>query len=211
MKILIAVPCMDQVPSQFAFSLAMLNKVGDCAISFQLGSLIYTSRNDLAKKSIELGCDYVFWLDSDITFKPDTLERLVADLDKGDIITGLYYRRVKPFTPVVFEKLVIDENGCDWGDPMEIPDDVFEVAGCGFGCVLMPTNIFLDVAGKFNGQMFNPLANVGEDLSFCWRARECGYKIVCDPRIPLGHIGHYTIDGEFYKSYMGAKNGSKNH
>ena len=211
MKILIAIPCMDQVPSQFAFCLAMLNKVGDCAISFQMGSLIYTSRNNLAKKSLELECDYVLWLDSDMTFRPDLLEKLVSDLDKGDIITGLYYRRVKPFSPVIFEKLEFDENGCKWSDPTDIPDEIFEVEGCGFGCVLRPTNIFLDVAAKFDGMMFNPLANMGEDLSFCWRARQCGYKIVCDPSIYLGHIGHYTIDAEFYNSYKGAKNESKNH
>ena len=210
MKTLIAVPCMDQVPSQFAFSLAMLNKVGDCAVSFQMGSLIYTSRNSLARKSIELECDYVLWLDSDMTFRPDLLERLFAIKDKGDIITGLYYRRVKPFSPVVFDKIEIDESGCNWSEPTEIPDGLFEVEGCGFGCVLMPTNIFLDVANRFEGAMFNPLANVGEDLSFCWRARQCGYKIVCDPSIYLGHIGHYTIDSEFYKSYKGARDESKN-
>ena len=49
MKTLIAVPCMDSVPSQFAQSLAMLQKVDECAIAFQIGSLIYTSRNELAK------------------------------------------------------------------------------------------------------------------------------------------------------------------
>jgi len=31
MKTMIAVPCMDEVPTQFATSLAMLEKVGECA------------------------------------------------------------------------------------------------------------------------------------------------------------------------------------
>ena len=52
MKILICVPCMDTIPSQFAHSLATLRKVGECAVTFQIGSLIYTSRNELAKKSV---------------------------------------------------------------------------------------------------------------------------------------------------------------
>lgn len=209
MRILIAVPCFDQVPTQFAFSLAMLKKVEECAVSFQMGSLIYTARNDLAKKSIEMECDYVLWLDSDITFKPDLLERLWAIKDKGDIITGLYYRRVKPFSPVIFDEIHIDENGCSWSEPDEIPDGLFEAEGCGFGCVLMPTNIFIDVMAKF-GALFSPIGNVGEDLSFCWRARQCGYKIVCDPTIYIGHVGHYVIDKEFYNSYKGVQNESKN-
>ena len=55
-KILIAVPCMDQLPAQFAHSLATLTSYGieDTQISiwFNLGSLIYTSRDQIAKKAL---------------------------------------------------------------------------------------------------------------------------------------------------------------
>lgn len=204
MNTLIAVPCMDQVPAPFAQSLSMLNKVGTTAVSFNIGSLIYSSRDELAKRAIQMGADYVFWLDSDMTFKPDTLERLFKDKNKGDIITGLYFRRVAPFTPVLFDKLDIDENGCKWTEPKEIPNEPFEVAGCGFGCVLMPTDIFIDVQSKYNA-MFAPIGSVGEDLSFCWRARQLGFKIVCDPNIQLGHVGHHVITREFYEAVKGAK------
>ena len=204
MKTLIAVPCMDSVPSQFAQSLAMLQKVGECAISFQIGSLIYTSRNELAKKSVEIGADYVFWLDSDMVFKPDVLTQMFKTLEENDldILTGLYFRRVHPYSPVLFDKLEIDENnGCHWTDFKEIPkEDLFEVGGCGFGCVLMKTEVFFSVMAKF-GNMFSPLGNVGEDLSFCWRRRECGYKVWCDQTIPLGHIGHTQVTREFYEVY----------
>lgn len=208
MKILICVPCMDTIPSQFAHSLATLRKVGECAVTFQIGSLIYTSRNELAKKSVEMGADYVLWLDSDMVFSTDILEKLYEDRDKGDIITGLYFRRVEPYSPVLFDKMEIDDKGCHWTDFKEIPDDIFEVGACGFGCVFMPTNIFLDVVAKF-GDMFSPIASVGEDLSFCWRARQCGYNIVCDPNVQLGHVGHYVITREFYEIYKGGKNESK--
>ena len=36
---------------------------------------------------------------------------------------------------------------------------------------------------------FTPLPHFGEDLSFCIRARECGYEICCDPTIRIGHVG----------------------
>ena len=202
MKTLIAVPCMDSVPSQFAQSLAMLRKVDECAIAFQIGSLIYTSRNELAKKSVESDADYVFWLDSDMIFQPDTLERMFQVLKENDldILTGLYFRRVHPYSPVLFDRLDIDETGCHWSNFEEIPDGLFEVGGCGFGCVLMKTDVFLSVMSKF-GNMFSPIANVGEDLSFCWRARQCGYKVYCDPSIPLGHMGHTQVTRSFYEIY----------
>lgn len=205
MKIMIAVPCMDQVPYQFAHSLCTLKKEGECCIVFEAGSLVYTSRNDLARKAIDMEADYVFWLDSDMVFAPDTLLKLLEDRDKGDIISGLYYRRVEPYKPVLFQQLDIDEKGCKWTHVHAVPKNVFEIGGCGFGCVLMPTNIFMDVFNRF-GAMFDPIAQVGEDLSFCWRARAVGYKIVCDPNVKLGHVGHYIVTEDFYNAYNLARN-----
>lgn len=203
-KIMIAIPCMDQVPAPFCQSVTMLKKVGLTAISFQIGSLIYNSRNDLAKKSIEIGADYVLWLDSDMTFDPDTLIKMHKTLTENnlDILTGLYFRRVPPYSPVLFDTLNMTDKGCEWSDwkDRELPSELFEVGGCGFGCVLMKTDVFFDVQGKF-GDMFGPLNRVGEDLSFCWRARECGYKIYCDPSIICGHVGYGIIDQRFSREY----------
>lgn len=205
MKILIAVPCMDLVPAQFASSLATLRKIGECVVAFQMGSLIYNSRNELAKKAIELECDWILWLDSDMVFDPDTLEKLMNDRENGDIVSGLYFRRVQPFSPVVFSQLQItDKGGCVWKNQDTVPGEIFPVEGCGFGCVLMPTSAVADVMAKF-GNAFAPINGVGEDLSFCWRARQCGYTIVCDPNIKLGHVGHHVITEQFYDSFKNVR------
>lgn len=210
MKTLIAIPSMDQVPAQFAQSLAMLRKVDQCAVSFNVGSLVYSSRNELARRAVEMGADYIFWLDSDMVFEPDTLERMFTTLREQegtyDIITGVYFRRVAPYSPVLYEGLKIDENGaCTWKELTEIPDGVFEVEGCGFGCVLLPVDAILSVQAKF-GTLFWPIGGTGEDLSFCWRVRECGYRIGCDPRIPLGHVGNQIINRRFYESFKEVRN-----
>ena len=204
-KTLIAIPCMDQVPTPFAQSLAMLNKVGECKLSMQMGSLIYTSRNNLAQMAIQMDVDYVFWLDSDMVFEPDTLARMMKTLEENDydILTGLYFRRVPPYTPVLFDKLDIRRNICSWSEFHEIPEEPFEVGGCGFGCVLMKTDVFYDVQSK-HGNMFAPIANNGEDIAFCWRARDCGFKIYCDPRIICGHVSHSIVDEKFYEAYHDA-------
>ncbi len=204
-KIMIAVPCMDQVPAPFCQSMSMIRKVGETAVAYQMGSLIYTSRNDLATKAVKIGADYVLWLDSDMTFDPDILVRMYKTLteNKIDILTGLYFRRVPPYSPVLFDKLEMTDEGCEWTDYKDkpLPDGrLFEVGGCGFGCVFMTTQVFFDVQGTFK-DMFGPINRVGEDLSFCWRARQCGYKIICDPSIICGHVGYAVIDDRFYKEY----------
>lgn len=208
-KILIAIPCMDQVPAPFAQSLSMIRKgEHDCAVAFQMGSLIYTSRNNLALTAFKMEADYVLWLDSDMVFQQDYLLRMMDVLTKNDLdfLTGLYYRRVQPYSPVLFSKLEAyeDMSGCEWEEFEEIPDELFEVAGCGFGAVLIKTDVLFDVQAQY-GTMFTPISGFGEDIAFCWRARQMGYKIWCDPSIELGHVGYSVVNGNFYKSYRQAK------
>lgn len=202
MKILIAVPCMDQVPALFCQSLARLQKIGDCVLAMKSGSLIYTSRNDLARMSLQMEADYVFWLDSDMVFQPDTLVRMMNTLQEKDLdfLTGLYFRRVPPYSPVLFKRLEMDKGVCKWSEFDVLPEELFEVGGCGFGCVLMKTEMFIDIQST-HGNMFAPIGNNGEDLAFCMRARECGYKLWCDPSVLCGHVGYSIVDDQFFKVF----------
>lgn len=202
MKTIIAVPCMDQVPTPFCQSLAQMKLVGECTLAMKAGSLIYTSRNDLATLAIQAEADYVLWLDSDMVFPPDLLVRMMDTLKKNDLdfLTGLYFRRVPPYSPVLFDKMEMKHNCLDWSEFKEIPEGLFEVGGCGFGCVLIDVSVFLDVQSRF-GNMFAPMGNNGEDIAFCLRARECGYKIMCDPSIICGHVGYSIVDDQFFKVF----------
>lgn len=182
---------MDMVSVHFCRSLVTLAKMDICSISFVVNSLIYSARNIIAQQAIDGSYDYVLWLDSDMVFQPDTLQRLLAD-DK-DIVSGLYFRRVKPFNPVLFKKLDVHGHECDFEDVLEYPDEIFPVAGAGFGCILMKTQVLRDIYEKEGPMWFAPKGNVGEDCSFCIRARKCGYTVYCDPRIKLGHAGSVII------------------
>lgn len=209
MKTLIAVPCFDQVPTMFCQSLALLKKVDECTLAMKSGSLVYTARNDLATLAIQKDMDYVFWLDSDMVFDPDVLERMMKTLQDNDldILTGLYFRRVFPFSPVLFDKMDIEGDIADWTEFQEIPEGLFEVGACGFGCVLMKTDVFFDVQSRF-GNMFAPIANNGEDIAFCWRARQCGFKIWCDPSVIFGHVRTSIVNEQFFKAFGGSNGNS---
>ena len=209
MKILIAIPSMDPVPAVFCQSLAMLQLTGECAVAMQVGSLVYDSRDKLAKKAIEMDADLVFWLDSDMIFEPNVLVDMVKTLEDNnlDFISGVYYRRREPYTPVLFKEMGMFE-GKSWTTEFEeIPTELFEVGACGFGCVLMRAEMLLSVVSRF-GEMFYPINRAGEDISFCWRARECGYKLIADPSIKLGHYSQQIVTKQFYEAFKGAKNGT---
>lgn len=203
MKTLIAVPCMDQVATPFCQSLITMNRVGDeCSVSFRVGSLISDSREKLAALAISSEADYVLWLDSDMIFEADTMEKLYKRMQEGyDIVTGLYFRRRPPFTPVIFERLRMDGESCDFKDYNEYPKDrVFEVEGIGFGCVMMKTDVLTSCFAKF-GTCFSMIGRNGEDVSFSIRARGCGYKIYCDPGIKCGHVSLTCVNEDFFHSY----------
>lgn len=209
-KILIAVPCMDQMPVPFVQSLVLLEKPPGCTLFMKCGSLIHAARNEIALNAMEQEYDFVFWMDSDMVMKSDTLIRMMQTMKEKDldILTGLYFRRVPPYTPVIFDKIEIKGDMCEWSDFKEIPKELFKVGACGFGCVLMKTDVFFDVQGRF-GQMFTPIGMNGEDIAFCWRARQCGFDIWCDPSVICGHVSYSVIDDKFFKifSEKGFKNG----
>lgn len=196
MKTLIAIPCMDNVAAPFAHSLATMEKTGECVISMNISSLIYDARNQLAAQALKAEADYILWLDSDMIVPPDIIPRMIKHMEEGkDFVSGIYFRRRAPFAPVLYSR--IDREGhADFNDYPE--DTVFEIAGAGFGCCMTRVSMLEDIALNFK-DWFTPFNNYGEDLSFCLRALECGYKLYCDSTIKCGHVGTVVVDESVYR------------
>ena len=206
MKTMIAIPCMDTVQTEFAQSLVNMRPVGEIRHAFESCSLIYKSRTDLGLLAIKEGAEFVLWLDSDVIFPPDLMIDLMEDMKGRDIVTGVYHMRRAPFKPVIWKTLrqglTPDENeSVDYNDYPK--DQIFEVDGCGFGAVMMRTNVLEAVRDKYH-ELFAPVPGYGEDLSFCVRARGCGFKIHCDPRIQIGHKAATIVTGESFEAYRKA-------
>ena len=88
MRTMIAVPCMDTVQTFFMTSLLSLRKPEGTEVAVASCSLVYEARHNLAMKAIKDGFDRVLWLDSDMRFDPDLMERLGADLDDSGRTTS---------------------------------------------------------------------------------------------------------------------------
>lgn len=196
MTTLIAIPCMDTVPFQFAESLIDLYKPQGTAVCFKPNSLIYDSRNLLSLMAIENHFDRVLWLDSDMIVPMDTLTKLSADMDEHgyDMVTGVYYKRAIPTEPVLSRTLQPPtlENGkpvrhIDTYDPYPA-GTLFPVAACGFGCVMTSVSLLKQVWEKYQNA-FLPFPWAGEDYSFCYRVNLLGKQIYCDPSVQCGHVG----------------------
>ena len=200
MKTLIAIPCMDTMPVGFVQSLIYLQKGDNVSVLFKPNSLVYDSRNLISLTAIENNFDRVMWFDSDVMFQPDTLQILHDDMDtlECDMVTGLYVKRYSPVTPVIYQTLEeptrqpdgrLTKNIVPYTDyPV---NEIFPVAGCGFGCVLTSVKLIKQVWDKF-GPAFSPYPWGGEDISFCHRVNKLGHTIYCDSNVSCGHIGNYV-------------------
>lgn len=204
MRTMVAIPCMDMMHSQFVMSLTGLKLDGDIKFAYSVSSLVYDSRNGLARKAIVEKFDQILWLDSDMEFDSNLYKQLKADLDDGrEMVCGLYVTRKPPIKPVIFSECGYQHLQGNEVKPFaktmyEYPkDEIFEVAGCGFGGVLMKVSLLKEVEEHF-GLPFAPILGFGEDISFCLRVRELGHKIYCDPHVSMGHVGNYTYKESDY-------------
>ena len=206
MKTLIAIPCMDVIEADFVECLANLRHVGDVDIKFLKASLVYDARNQITKYAIDKGgYDYVLWLDSDMTFEPDLMEKLLADMEPEDgpkrqAVSGLCFGRRPPFKPCIYKSLDVQQQGQMIYPKAEVyldypRDQLFEVAACGFACVMMRMDV-LEAMGIY-GVPFFPIGGLGEDLTFCWRAQKIDVKFHCDSRLKIGHIMRIHVDESF--------------
>lgn len=204
MRTLIAIPCMDMMHTPFVISLTGLQVKGEIKFAYSASSLVYDSRNGLARKAICEKFDRVLWLDSDMQFSPDLFRKLSDDLDAGrEFVSGLYFTRKPPYKPVIFKRAGYEHVGKGVkpiADTMyEYPkDSVFEVAAAGFGGVMMKVSLLEEVE-KAYGLPFSPIMGFGEDISFCLRVQELGKKMYCDSSVKMGHVGQFVYDEDSVK------------
>lgn len=206
-KTMIAIPCMDTVHTSFFESVLGLRRE-ECTIAIARSSLIYDARNKLAEKAVSDGFDRVLWLDSDMMFPSDMYYKLSEDLDADHrVVSGIYFTRKGNIEPVFYSEMGTRkvDNGSDQIEAYRIAmtdypkDSLFEVAGVGFGCVMMETSVLAEMYKKL-GAPFFPVSGFGEDLAFCMRCNNLGIKIYCDSSIKAGHCATTMITEEAYLS-----------
>lgn len=203
MKLLIGVPSYDYMHAEFVKRLsALLIHLTRAGINYDLdiqnGTLVYIARDKIASRAINQDYTHVLWLDADMIFQPTLLDDLM-DCGK-DFVTGVAHSRRPPFVSCLF-KCIDDLNHLERWECDQYPAEAFRVAGCGFACVLINTEILRTVQMQYK-TCFLPELQWGEDLTFCRRARAMGFEIYAEPCVRLGHIGHEVIWPEDNLRYM---------
>jgi hypothetical protein len=194
-KILIAIPTAKNIePDTFKSIYDLIIPDGyETVFQYFYGYNIDQIRNLIADWTIN-GFDYLFSVDSDISFPPDTLARLLAH-DKP-VVSGLYIQR-KPGQHIleIYEHTPTGGvTNMPYGKLKNRP--LVEVAGCGFGCALVKAEVFRTI-GYPQFKYYSAISmegTVSEDVDFCRKAREKGFTIWADSGILCRHTGSFTFN-----------------
>ncbi len=160
--------------------------------------------------------DWLWWLDADMVFEPDTLDQLLtnADPDKAPIVGGLCFGIDRngagdgQLFPTLFA-LQRDEN-----DPTKTamanykdypPNAMFGVSATGSACILIHRRVLEAVRDHgFNSSYpwYQETELSGkpcsEDITFCIRAALLGFPTYVDTGVPIGHHKSWVLTEDQY-------------
>jgi len=163
----------DQIYPAFAAYLARL------AQKHPLAKIIHIVSNDIAdaRNQAVLQCegDWVWFIDCDMAFSPDTLKRLLAH--GVDVVQVLCLKRHPPHEPIIWEDGPERQNVAPRGRPRLI-----EVQSLGAGGTLYRKACFKAMPGPwFEGILGR------EDTCFAAKLKAKGFTLYTDMTTPVGH------------------------
>jgi hypothetical protein len=166
----------------------------DLTLANTEGTYIASNRQDLAEYAMQVGADYILWLDDDMEFPRDALMRLW--LHNESIVGANYTTRKMPVIPLAI--LDFDDEGKEVPRLLttEKSRGLQQVAALGFGCLLMHTDVLKRIEPPwFENYWRRDLHRwVGEDIDFFRKVRAAGIKVYVDHDLSkeIGHVGKIT-------------------
>lgn len=197
-KILVSIPSMGNPSFKTLQSLIQLSQVCPYQLAFHFveSTIISKARNLAALEAINRNCTHILFIDDDMVFSPEVVEKLVAQ-DK-DIIGALCFGRTDtpyPIAKKLFKNEIFDYT---W-ETVSTWDKTTEVDATGTGFLLVKTEVMKRIQPPFFAfapasdfglkQREFPDHEVSEDTYFMMKAKMAGYQIWVDPTLIIGHHG----------------------
>jgi hypothetical protein len=146
------------------------------------GCYIAQSRNQIAKMALDGGADALLWIDSDQTFPPNGLLRL---LDQNLPFVGATYRMRNPPHPYTLKL----------ADKSDMANRLPRVSFLPGGFCLIRREVYEAMPfpwyrADYDLDPDQPGVFIGEDVFFCGHARAANFEIHCDLTLTreIGHV-----------------------
>ncbi len=172
------------------------------------GPRIAVGRNSLVEHFLATGADWLVMLDTDMSFGPDAIDRLLQAAHPQDrpIVGGLAIAGGRdgwfPTLTVVTQEGVISRI-TDYP-----PDQLVPVDATGAACLVIHRTVFEKLAQEhaapwqwFMEASYGEQA-VGEDFTFGLRARAAGFPVYVHTGIPFGHCKEVTVTVDWWRNWI---------
>lgn len=163
------------------------------------GTSIESNRN-IAVNRMRDDAQWVYTIDDDHTFDQDVVMRLLQRMwgdDRISILQGLCVTRKPPYYPFAYRrKPEADQFGIAYESPdwSEIPArGVSEWDACGTGGMLIRRDVFDMMPYPWFESGKTAKDHIGEDLYFCTKAKQLGFRVFVDSDTRTGHITKSTL------------------
>jgi GT2 family glycosyltransferase len=159
---------------------------------------IAASRQGIAEKAISEGCRYLFFLDDDVIVPSTCLLKMTYALEQQNppigkvaAVTGVYTGKCESSPPHIYTK---PGEGPYWHWKK---DQVFEIAHCGAGCLLIDLRVLAELPKPWFKFTLSENFSEGEDIYFCNLLADNGYKVLAHGGVLCKHWNR--PDGKFYE------------
>ena len=193
------VPTRGQVPAKVVQSwMSLMNPMNQkftriFAIKMEVGAAYSTTIEQILAHPELSKWKYILTLEEDNCPPPDGLLKLYENMDKYDVIGGLYWTKGVDGKPMCYGKT--DVFPINFVPFMPDADTVTPCNGLGMGFTLFKLEIFKNASIKKpffeTVQKYTP--GIGaeaytQDLKFFENCAKLGYNFACDSRVKVGHF-----------------------
>jgi hypothetical protein len=207
---IVLVPYLTHVEPACERGLRELERRGLTVRRYPSTAAVDRTRCEVATAALAEAFDELIWIDSDIAFEADDVERLRGhDLA---VVGGLYAKKgatgFAAHFPAGTESIAVGVDGgvrpvryigmgflCTQRRAYDDVQRAFSLPLCNtrFGAPAVPYFLPMVIAddAQPGGYWY-----LGEDYAFCERARQAGHEIHVDTTIRLGHVGTYHYGWE---------------
>jgi len=219
----VGVPMLGAMTDEWFYSFVGLDKPPGTRLTKVSSRPADVARNDIIR---QLEKDWLFFMDSDQTFHPQTLRKLMSwDLP---VVSGLYFKSpgnpvphcykyayqetTGPIKDAHFYESIIDPiaqflfkhtDKIKQNEAVVLPskkEDLIECDGVGGGCLLIHRQVLDAIEPPWFE--YNKGTFVGEDFYFCRKVEAAGFKIFVDPGVICGHKMKGFIGAEHFLNFL---------
>lgn len=193
-------------------SLAYPGLIG-CQIAQHAGANISRARNEVVESFLSTGFDWLWMVDSDMTFDPNALPSLLAaaDVDDRPIVGALCFAAMNgPGGYRLFPTMYgFEDKGL--AVLKEYPDKtVLRVDATGAACLLVHRTVFERFPEGGPLRWFAETITEdgerlrGEDITFCRRLKDLDVPLWVHTGVKTGHVKQLVLDEDRYREQESA-------